>query len=227
MRAYHFLRKDMTAKFGDEPPWQRGETRTWKGECIMCQSGYHSSRTWFDALFHAAGPVACILDVSKPLQRSETKQVSRTKTLIDFRDATQTLHLFACECAKRALIALHLPDRRCQDALNTKIRWLKREVGDHELLLAQRDIIDILSNFTYVSDAGEHVIKKVAVGSAARAICGYFPEGVEPIVSDAAWAVASAKSYNAKQVGEWDAAYSIERNWQRRRLNEVLKELFK
>jgi len=103
MKAYHFLRADMTAGNGTEPPWRVGETRKWKGEIEMCKSGYHSSPTWLDALDYAPGPMACIVAVSRPIAWDIDRLASRTRTLVACANVERELRIFACDCAERAL----------------------------------------------------------------------------------------------------------------------------
>jgi len=133
MKAYHFLGADMTAGSGNEPAWKVGETRSIEGECVLCGRGYHSSPSWFDALQYAPGAMACIVDVSEPVQKDETKQVSHQRTLVDCRDATRMLHLFAIECAERALKGANVTDERCWNALKVKRDWLDGTATDAEL----------------------------------------------------------------------------------------------
>src|SRR5690606_30188392 len=103
IRAYHFLRSDMTAGSGDEPHWRVGEERTLEGPIALCCCGYHSAPSWYDALRYAPGPIACLVEISDPVERDETKQVSRTRKLLVAVNAERELRLFACECAERAL----------------------------------------------------------------------------------------------------------------------------
>lgn len=102
-RAYHFLRADMTAAAGNEPPWTVGETRTIEGDIAIGKRGYHSSPSWLGALTYAQGSVACMVDVSEPEDIFFTAlQVSHTKTLLAAQDVSRELLLFACDCAERA-----------------------------------------------------------------------------------------------------------------------------
>jgi len=133
MRAYHFLRDDMTAGSGNEPAWAVGETRTIEGELELCKRGYHSSPSWFDALQYAPGAMACIVEVSEPAKKRGDKQVSKTRTLIDCRDATRVLHLFAIESAERALRAAQVKDEACWNALKVKRDWLDGKATNEEL----------------------------------------------------------------------------------------------
>ena len=63
MRAYHFLKADMTSGQGNEPPWAIGEERTIDGPIKLCKRGYHWSPYWLDAMIQGPGPVACVDDV--------------------------------------------------------------------------------------------------------------------------------------------------------------------
>jgi hypothetical protein len=104
VRAFHFLNVDMTSGYGNEPPWSVGERRELpKGQRpILCERGYHSCRTWLDALTYSPGPVACVVEVGR-VSRDTDKQVGRWRRLIAAVDASKQLRLFACECAERAL----------------------------------------------------------------------------------------------------------------------------
>ena len=106
VRAFHFLNVDMTSGYGNEPPWSVGERRELpKGQGpILCERGYHSCRTWLNALTYSPGPVACIVEVGR-VTRDEDKQVGRWRRLVAAVDASKQLRLFACDCAERALQA--------------------------------------------------------------------------------------------------------------------------
>ena len=103
MRAVHWLKNDMTSGTGSEKAWIIGETRTIKGAIKLCIRGYHSSKSWYDALQYAHGVMACIVEVSGKTINGNDKQVSSTRKLIDVRDATKTLMEFGIDCAERVL----------------------------------------------------------------------------------------------------------------------------
>ena len=139
MKAYHFLKEDMKSGEGEESPWVVGETRTIKGKAMLCARGYHSSSTILDALHYAPGPVACLVEVSKPVGKDDSKQVSKTRTLIAALDATKVLHEFACRVAEDVLQFFeeqYPDDKRPRAAIETKRRWLKGKVTDMELAAA-------------------------------------------------------------------------------------------
>ena len=107
-RAYHFLLDDMCAHSGDEKPWEIGETRTIAdvSRIKLCQYGYHSSPTLWDALQYANGPMACLVDVGESFG-SDTdpapKNVHAARTLIKAVNIDRELRLFAADCAERVL----------------------------------------------------------------------------------------------------------------------------
>jgi len=202
MRAYHFLREDMRSGKGYEPPWAKGETRTREGKCELCLHGYHSSPSWLDALKYAPGPIACIVDVSKPVEKDDDKQVSKTRTLVDYRDATRTLHQFACDCAEYALKVEGVKDERAWNAITTKRLWLDGKATDEELDTAGWAIWD--------ASAGADGAVYLAMRAAARAAAND---------NDAA--------YVAKGVVERTTIRIDEEAWQRQRLDEMMEELFK
>src|SRR3990167_6908203 len=144
MRAYHFLRTDMTAGYGTEEPWREGETREIpKGDrsrIELCEYGYHSSPSWYDALGYAPGAMGCIVAISKPTKNDGTKQVSHTRTLVAARDMTSTLRLWGVECARRALERERSRGRawdpRSWTALEVAGRHARGEASDSELAAA-------------------------------------------------------------------------------------------
>lgn len=103
MIAYHFLKDDMTAGAGNEPAWKVGEEREHKGKLKLCDSGYHSCETWYDALLYAPGSMACIVEVSGKILKGIDKQVSSKRRLIKSANAKKVLRAWACDCAERAL----------------------------------------------------------------------------------------------------------------------------
>ncbi len=119
MKAYHFLKDDMTAGSGNEPAWTIGEERTFEGNITICESGYHSSPSWYDCLNFAPGNMACIVEISKPIESDQSKHVSRTRKLVDARNAEKVLRTFACDCAERALRKTKVTDERSWNAIKT------------------------------------------------------------------------------------------------------------
>ncbi len=119
-QAYQLLGSDM---WSDEHPclesrlpWSVGETRTFgpfrcgDDECFMHHvNGYESSPTLWDALMHGIGPIACIFEVSEPVEikidaNFGTSQISVTKTLLRAFDVSSELRTLACDCAERLLL---------------------------------------------------------------------------------------------------------------------------
>jgi hypothetical protein len=108
MKAYHFLREDMTAESGDEPAWKVGETRSIpaRRKVIPCEYGYHASPTLFDALYYAPGAMGCIVEIPDdaiPHGDPVDKYAARSRTLVRAVDLTAPLLLFAADCAERIL----------------------------------------------------------------------------------------------------------------------------
>ena len=140
MTAYHFLRSDMTTASGNEPPWTVGETRHIAGTPVMCERGYHSSPTWFDALQYAPGPIACIVEVGGTILTDTDKQVSTERTLVDCRDAAKVLRLFACDCAEHVLHIYegkYPDDPRPRRAIETARHYVDGRASDDELRTAK------------------------------------------------------------------------------------------
>jgi hypothetical protein len=203
MKAYHFLKDDMRASSGKEKPWKVGEERTVpEPELIsLCAYGYHSAPSWRDALQYAPGPVACIVEVSDPIDKDDTKQVSATRELLAAKDVSKELRLFACDCAERALKrerkAGREPDERSSNAIIVARRYASGKATLTELNAA--------ASATYRANSG---------ASAAYS------------AASAAYSAASA-TYSANSAAS--AAYSdnsAEIKWQRKRLARYLDAVF-
>jgi hypothetical protein len=202
MKAYHFLKEDMKAGSGSERPWKIGEERTVKNpkRIALCEYGYHSAPSWRAALRYAPGPVACIVEVSIPIRRDETKSVSATRKLLVAKDVAKELRLFACDCAERALKAERKagrePDERSWCAIIVSRRYANGEATLEELSAA-----DSAAYFAAYS---------AAYFAAYRA------------AYSAADSAADSAAYSAADSAAYFAAYSAEREWQRKRLAKYL-----
>jgi hypothetical protein len=143
MKAYHFLKEDMRAASGREKPWKIGEERTVKNpkRIALCEYGYHSAPSWSAALRYAPGPIACLVEVSAPIQGDKTKSVSATRKLLAAKDVSKELRLFACDCASRALTAERKagrePDEHSWRAIIVSRRYANGEATLKELSAAR------------------------------------------------------------------------------------------
>ena len=134
MKKYHFLKDDMHGGYGKEKKWTIGEEREIKrGRIKLCERGYHSSPSWYDALGYAQGSMACIVEVSEPVEKDDTKFVSRKRKLIDAKDATKVLREWGCRCAERALKKAKVTDERSWNAIKTARLYNKGEATKENL----------------------------------------------------------------------------------------------
>jgi len=139
MKAKHFLKDDMCGGYGNEPAWTLGEERDIGDDNLeLCSRGYHSSPSWYDALNYAQGSMACIVEVSKPVQKDNTKQVSRKRKLIKVRNAEKALRAWDCDCAERALKKAKVTDERSWNAIKVA-RLFNNGEATKEDLAAARD----------------------------------------------------------------------------------------
>ena len=169
MRAYHFLKDDMHGGYGKEKKWTIGETREIKrGEIKLCERGYHSSPSWYDALGYAKGSMACIVEVSEPVKQDATKYVSRKRTLIDARDATKVLRAWVCDCAERVLKKAKVTDERRWNAIRVARLYNDGKATKEELAAAD-----------YATDSAAYSAACSAADSAADYAAHYAAYSVE------------------------------------------------
>jgi hypothetical protein len=192
--AYHFLRDDMTARSGKEKAWEIGEERSFPENMAieLCTFGYHSAPTLWDALQYAPGPMACLVEISEPIEKDDTKQVSRTRKLIKAVNIDRELRLFAADCAERVLYIFekHYPkDDRPRKAIQAA-----RDFADGKI------------------DAAAWAAARAAAWDAARAAAW---DAARAAAWDAAGAAAGAAAWDAAwdaaRAAAWDAARAAAR----------------
>ena len=196
--AYHFLKSDMCSHAGHEPPWKEGETRTLDGEIVICAHGYHASRTAWDALQFAPGPVLCLVEV-EPVEEHTDKLVSRSRRLIKAVNVERELREFAADRAERVLHfyeEAYPGDQRPRAAIATARAYARGEATDGELNAAARAAAR-------------------AAAYAARAAAWA-----------AAWVAARDAARAARAAADAADAADAERRWQREQFNVRLAHLF-
>jgi len=240
MKAYHFLRADMTAGSGNEPPWTVGEERRVKGKLQMCANGYHSSPTWRDALRYAPGLIASIVEVPfRGTLKDTDKQVSRRRKLIAARGSNRTVILWAAECAERALLrereAGREPDKRSWKAIQVLRLFLDGKATQEQMSAA-----DSATYAAYAANSAAHSAAEstayaahaaraaestaYAVRSAARA--AHSAAYAACAAESAAYYAAHSAAYAAYAAYAARAAESTEKEWQANRLDEMMTALF-
>jgi hypothetical protein len=215
MKAYHFLQANMTAGSGNEPAWTVGEEREVKGKLQMYAHGYHSSRTWRDALNYAPGFMSCIVEIpARGTLKDTSKQVSRKRKLIAVRDGKRTLLLWVAECAERALLrereAGREPDKRSWKAID-----VIRLFADGKATLRQ---MDAAANAAYNAASAAYSAADSAASAAYNAASAAYSAAYNAAsAADSAADSAASAAYNAA---------SAEKDWQANRLDEMMTALF-
>lgn len=165
IRAYHFLPDDMRADedivAGIDEPWRIGDTRKYKpvkiaaGEAeFIAESGYHSSKTLWDALMQANGPVACLVEISEPLisdgsAEFASSRISEVRKSIAAVDVRSELRRFACDCAERVLSIYegrYPNDDRLRRAIDVARRFARDDASANEqqaALVLARDAAEV------------------------------------------------------------------------------------
>ena len=214
MRAYHFLKDDMTAGNGTEPAWAEGEERTLPDgiELVICEVGYHSSPTPFDALQYARGSVLCLVEIGDPTDSQPDKYVSRSRKLIRAVRIDRQLREFACDVAEEALNLEvqrgRTVDERSCAAIEVVRRFAQGSASSEELAAARDAAWDAARDAAWA-----------AARDAARAAA-----------RDAAWDAARAAARDAAWDAAWDAAraaaWDAARDAQKAKFNALVEPLF-
>ena len=236
MKAYHFLRADMTTDSGTESPWEIGEERTYHGEIVLCQSGYHSSPTLWDAFGYARGPVACLVEISKPVGSDGTetagnrKSISKTRKLLECRNIERELRLFAADCAEHVL---HIFEREYPNDYRPRLAiQAARDFVNGKIDAAARDAAkeaarDAAWNAAWA--ATWNAVRNAALAAAEKA--------ARNAARDAAWATAWNAARDAEATARnaardaarataWATAWNAARKWQRDHFNQMFDGIF-
>ena len=102
--AWHFV-SDTLRDGSPIPP--DGEWQHYKGECVMCESGLHASRSVLDALQYAPGRTICRVACAGIAEEQSDKLVSTHRFILWRLDGEEVLRAFA---RQQALSAIHLWD---------------------------------------------------------------------------------------------------------------------
>ena len=133
---YHFLKTDMGAGQGKEPPWTVGESRTITTTPVLCWRGYHASPTVFDALRYAPGPILCEVELTGEVLTDTDKSVGQGRRLIAAVNIERELRVFACDCAERVLPSFEAKrpeDRRPREAIRIARLFIEGQATRHQL----------------------------------------------------------------------------------------------
>ena len=149
--AFHFV-GDTLRDGSPIPP--DGKWLTFKGKCVMCESGLHASRNPFDALQYAPGNTLCLVEVDGIEAEEDEKLVCRRRKIIARMDATELCSYFG---RMRALSVIHL-----WDAPDVVLDYLM--TGDEVIRQAARDA----ANAAYSSYAAKYA--RAAQGAAYAAM---------------------------------------------------------
>ena len=221
--AYHFLREDMTANFGNEPPWAVGESRSVAGEIIPCKSGYHGSPTLWDALTYAPGPVACLVELSGDVQPHGDpvdKYAASTRKLLAAVNIETELRLFAADCAEHVLPiyeAAYPDDDRPRRAIEAARAFARGEI-DEVAVDAARDAAVAAWAARDAWDAAR------AVAVDAWAVRDDAWAAARAAVGAAGAAARAAGAAGAAAGADWAAA--VEKAWQREQFGTRFAHLF-
>jgi hypothetical protein len=197
----------------------------------LCQRGFHASVRVLDALRYAQGAVICRVRLSGIIVRGDDKVVASSREVLWMADATETLHLFACDEAERAMARVENPDQRSVAAIVAKRAWLRGEITDKQLAAA-RDAAWAAARvaaWAAAWDAARVAARDAAWAAAWAAARDAARAAARVAARDAAWAAAWDAARVAARDAAWaaasDAASDAARDAQNKRLTAALMKL--
>ena len=214
MKAWHFLKEHRILRYGDGRFVEVGKTYECKGEIILCKNGMHASVNIIDALKYAPGPVLCRVELEDDLKIDTDKIAGRKRTVLAMEDISTSLHLFAIDCAERALSKIDNPDPRLIKALEVKKKWMKWGVTDEELREAMEEAA------AWAAAAARAAAAEAEAAWDAAWAAAWAAAAAEAAAWAAAWAAAEA----AAEAAAWAAEAQIE---EKEKQEEVLLSILK
>ena len=181
--AWHFV-SDTLRDGSPIPP--DGEWQHYKGECVMCESGLHASRSVLDALQYAPGSTICRVACAGIAEEQSDKLVSTHRFILWRLDGEEVLRAFA---RQQALSAIHLWDapQVVKDYLTTQDESLRDAAR-----VASRDAArDAAWNAASDAASAASWASSWAAASAATRAAPW------AATRDAAWAAARAMAWDA------------------------------
>ena len=226
MKAWHFLRSDLTLGYDDGRKVAVGTKLTVDGSPILCEHGLHASIKAIDALGFAPGPVACLVEVGGEILEDDDKIVGTERTVIAMDNAEEALRHFARLCSLDVVESWECP--------KVVREWL--ETGDKDLRSAARS-----AAWSATESAAESAARSAARSAAWSATESAAWSAAEPAARSAtwsatesaawsaAWSAARSAAWSAAESAAWSAAWSAAESaaWsaQNDRLTSMLSEL--
>ena len=156
IRAWHFVGDILR---DGRPVPKDGQWLEHEGPIALCESGLHASRSPFDALRYAPGPVLCLVECDGVEDEESDKVVCRRRRIIARRDMTEYLRWFA---RSQGLSVVHL-----WEAPDVVLDWLM--TGDKGLRRAAEAAAAYAAAAAAAYAAAEAAAAEAAAASAKTA----------------------------------------------------------
>jgi hypothetical protein len=231
--GYKWLKDDMRSANGCEPPWEIGVWKKTEEPLVMCSVGYHASENPVHSLKYKCGNRLFIVEADGTLIKDEDKFVASEMRIVQELPAKEIIIQFALACAKNCLFrfeGLYPDDPRPRQAIEAVEKYIAG--------IIEPEVV------AYAADAAAHAVKDTAATASNTAVAvtaayaaadcvSYVIDAVFDvvdcavaayIVADCAAASYAAAAYAATNNidGVYDAAYYMEKKWQRKKLERII-----
>ena len=128
MKKYKFLRTSLKSDSGDIK-WKKGKWKAHKGELEMCQSGFHCSKTIYQAFSYVQGEHLALVEVAGKSIKDDDKEVWQKMRVVKTwrwtkRDSV-ALSVYAAGLVLKNYEKEYPNDKRPREAILTVKRWLR------------------------------------------------------------------------------------------------------
>ena len=244
--AYWFAMADKQGRaYSPNKPdekWEVGKKRTLRGQVVPCRYGFHGSPTLWQALEYAPGPLACKVELGGTIVRDSDKLVASQKTLLAAVNVERELRLFAADCAEHVLHIFELEypnndrprkaiaaardyadgriDYAAMVAAKSAAEWAAESAAAARAAAARAAAMVAAKSAAMVAAKSAAM---VAAKSAARAAA---ESAAAARAAAAEWAAAMVAARTAAESAAAAAEWAAQREWQRRRFEELLAGIF-
>ena len=220
--CWHFVGEDKRLRYGCGLEVEAGYTYTEDGPISICERGLHGSRSAYNALKYATGPVLCRVRIWGDVSEHEDKLVGRHREVLDVRDVSAELRLWGCWCIRNTSIGNGrtvwdlLADERSRKAVEIAEAFAVGKATKEQLPAARA-----------AAWAAAGAAAGAAAMDAARAAARYAAmDAARAAAMAAAWSAAGAAAMDAARYAAMDAAMDAAAKFQADELERRMRELF-
>jgi len=206
---YKFLKKGLKSKSGN-CKWKIGEQKVFKGDLNMCETGFHCSKTIYQAFSYVQGEILAEVEVKGKHKLEKDKEVWEKMTIKKAwkwqKKDSVALAIYSAELCLKNFEKVHPNDKRPRQAIEAAKKWLKGKITDEELSAAE-SVESAVWSAAWSAWSAARSAAKSAAWFAAWSV-RYAAKSATESAESAAWSATWSVRYAARSAAE-SAAWSV------------------